>query len=47
MVRMDRAFHPPVVQVNVADRALTSMLMHKKRKPKKGRIGQPLKLTYG
>jgi hypothetical protein len=47
IVRMDRAFHPPVVQVNVADRTLTSMLMHRKRKPKKGRIGQPLKLTYG
>jgi hypothetical protein len=47
IVRMDRAFHPQVVPVTAVDRTVPSISMHKRKKAKKGRIGRPLKLTYG
>jgi len=47
VVRMDRSFHPQVVQATLIDRALASLPTHKRRgKRKPGRIGRPLKLTY-
>jgi hypothetical protein len=47
VVRMDRAFHPAVTQVNLIDHTLERLQLRRKRRMVTGKVPRSLKLTYG